>query len=173
MRRGKKVGPLLVCTVEGGAAIHVPIPPGYQGRRRQHFAGAYAKGYLARLTGKDRRSCPYDHLDVSPRGVGFGQAYGKCWFEGWDAADQVAGGTLPAPHPTIPEAPPNFRRHFAGAWRKGYRAYLEGRPESACPYDDIMGGRHMNVVTASRAYRRAWLEGWRRAWSDTPQQKRP
>lgn len=87
MRRGKKVGPVLDCQLKDGTVVRVPIPPEYQGRRRQHFAGAYAKGYIARLCGDDRRACPYDRLDVSPRGVGFGQAFGKHWLAGWDAAD--------------------------------------------------------------------------------------
>lgn len=48
-----------------------------------------------------------------------------------------------------------------GAKRKGREARAAGLPESACPYEDKRGGRHGQIITYSRAFIRAWLEGWR------------
>lgn len=51
------------------------------------------------------------------------------------------------------------RSPFDCARDNGIRARVRGEPESACPYKDIRtdGGQ----VTFSRAYRRAWLKGYR------------
>jgi len=48
---------------------------------------------------------------------------------------------------------------LAGAYRKGWRARVEGLLLGDCPYKDRrkMDGR----VTFSRAFRKAWHRGWR------------
>lgn len=49
---------------------------------------------------------------------------------------------------------------FQRAERDGYDAGLDGLPASCCPYQDTRkaDGR----LTFSRAFLRAWNEGWRR-----------
>lgn len=45
------------------------------------------------------------------------------------------------------------------AFEKGRKAALEGKRRTACPYEDKRGGYH-EMVTWSRGYIRAWLEGY-------------
>jgi ribosome modulation factor len=55
---------------------------------------------------------------------------------------------------------------FEVAEQKGNAAFAAGLAESACPYHDhrtIRGG-----VTFARAYRRAWIKGYRRAAQGEP-----
>lgn len=51
---------------------------------------------------------------------------------------------------------------FAGAYRKGYQARKEGRTRLACPYKDLRRQYH-NGQTYSRAWRKAWFDGWEKA----------
>ena len=54
-----------------------------------------------------------------------------------------------------------MNKALEGAKRKGREAREAGLPESACPYGDKRGGRHGHMITFSRAFIRAWLEGYR------------
>ena len=47
-----------------------------------------------------------------------------------------------------------------GAERKGREAYRAGKKESDCPYEDKRGHWH-NMITWSRAFITAWLDGYR------------
>ena len=47
-----------------------------------------------------------------------------------------------------------------GAYRKGREAFLAGKRESDCPYEDKRGHWH-NMVTWSRAFITAWRDGYR------------
>lgn len=47
-----------------------------------------------------------------------------------------------------------------GARRKGREAHAAGTLRSRCPYGDFRGGRHGNIITWSRAFIRAWEDGW-------------
>lgn len=49
-------------------------------------------------------------------------------------------------------------RAHASAWRKGYEAAEGGQPASANPYQDKR--TDSGKVTFSRAFRKAWAEGW-------------
>lgn len=51
-----------------------------------------------------------------------------------------------------------------GARVKGALARRAGKPERACPYGDER--THTGSVTFSRAFLRAWLDGWRTADAD-------
>lgn len=57
-----------------------------------------------------------------------------------------------------------MNKAFQGAYRKGYRAALEGKPIEACPYVDWRkaDGR----LTFSRGFRRAWHDGYRAALAE-------
>ena len=48
---------------------------------------------------------------------------------------------------------------FTAAREKGRKAGAEGKPKSACPYGDHR--THRGAITWSRAFQRAWVEGWR------------
>lgn len=50
---------------------------------------------------------------------------------------------------------------FKTAKRKGFIAGLQGKSEDECPYRDIRAGKYDQVVTWSRGFQHAWLEGWR------------
>ena len=52
-----------------------------------------------------------------------------------------------------------IRGPFRGVWRKGYLARMQSEPEEANPYLDVRQD-YRELVTFSRAFRRAWLEGW-------------
>lgn len=52
-------------------------------------------------------------------------------------------------------------RALDSAWKKGALAAVEGKPLSACPYWDHRTYR--GGVTFSRAFQRAWCEGWHKA----------
>lgn len=60
---------------------------------------------------------------------------------------------------SLPEDAHRWNRALRGAYLKGQRAQLEGEPKSACPYADhrTLRGR----LTWSRAYEKAWSDGWR------------
>jgi ribosome modulation factor len=58
-----------------------------------------------------------------------------------------------------PSGPINGRA-FVGAYRKGQQAARDGMSEADCPYEDLRDS-YRNSVTFSRAFRRAWLEGFR------------
>ena len=49
-------------------------------------------------------------------------------------------------------------RALAAAYRKGWKARLDGKPETAVPYADHRSDS--GSVTFSRAFRHAWQEGW-------------
>lgn len=53
---------------------------------------------------------------------------------------------------------PPDNKALAGAQNKGMAAGLAGKPTTACPYGDVRTNR--GHVTWSRAFRRAWLQGW-------------
>lgn len=55
---------------------------------------------------------------------------------------------------------PLRNKAFIGAYRKGQRAFREGKPQEGNPYRETRGGRHLNVITYSRAFQNCWLEGW-------------
>lgn len=60
--------------------------------------------------------------------------------------------------------PANFahwNRSMQGAYRKGSAAFQEGRSLSDCPYADYR--KHNGRLTWSRAYIRAWEDGFRDA----------
>jgi hypothetical protein len=58
--------------------------------------------------------------------------------------------------------PKRLTRQFWGAYRKGYKAYLNGAPDE-CPYQDKRGGKHEHVITYSRAFQHYWNEGYQNA----------
>ena len=45
-----------------------------------------------------------------------------------------------------------------GAYRKGWDAGLSGEPRGSCPYADLRN--HRGTLTWSRAFQRAWDDGW-------------
>lgn len=49
---------------------------------------------------------------------------------------------------------------FKGAAKKGWIAAAEGQSLEACPYPDYRGGKHDHIVTFSRAFQKAWKNGW-------------
>ena len=49
---------------------------------------------------------------------------------------------------------------FEGAKRKGFIAGLQGKLQDECPYEDIRAGKYGHIVTWSRGFQHAWLEGW-------------
>lgn len=49
-------------------------------------------------------------------------------------------------------------RAFRGAWRRGYRAGLDGMPRHECPYPDRRRGR--NYATWSAAFASYWYAGY-------------
>lgn len=53
-----------------------------------------------------------------------------------------------------------MNRAHAGAWKKGRKAALEGKPRSACPYEDHRTNNGRNSVTWSRTFMVAWDDGW-------------
>lgn len=55
-------------------------------------------------------------------------------------------------------------KHFEIAWRKGYAAAHNGAKKSDCPYKDHRTKR--GGVTFSRAYRNAWMEGFKHGLTD-------
>ena len=58
-------------------------------------------------------------------------------------------------------------RALKGAWYKGVHAGLVGQPQEACPYEDKR--KHDGRLTFSRAFRRAWFDGWEHAVNDREQ----
>lgn len=52
-----------------------------------------------------------------------------------------------------------MNRAHAGAWKKGRKAALEGKPRSACPYEDHR--KYDGRLTFSRSFIAAWDDGWR------------
>lgn len=54
-----------------------------------------------------------------------------------------------------------MNKALEGARRKGREARIAGEPITACPYQDKRGGRHDHMITFSRAFIRAWTDGWR------------
>jgi len=61
---------------------------------------------------------------------------------------------------TIPET--RSRQLLSTFWR-GYQACKDGKPRSACPYEDVRG--NAGHVTFARAFQRCWLNGWDQAKS--------
>lgn len=57
------------------------------------------------------------------------------------------------------------RDPFAPAIQKGREAYLAGRSEKDCPYPDTR--KEDGRLTFSRAWRHAWLEGYRQQRNDS------
>lgn len=53
-----------------------------------------------------------------------------------------------------------------GAYRKGYEASQAGQPYTACPYEDKR--KSDGRLTWSRAFARAWEDGWSDARSHDP-----
>lgn len=51
-----------------------------------------------------------------------------------------------------------MNKAITGAKRKGWEACRDGKPKSANPYSDER--THTGSVTFSRAFLRAWNEGW-------------
>lgn len=47
-----------------------------------------------------------------------------------------------------------------GAFWKGVAAAERGHPLSSCPYIDQMCGKHLDINTYSRGFRRFWLQGY-------------
>ena len=47
---------------------------------------------------------------------------------------------------------------FRGAFRRGYLARVDGEPSHRNPYDDLRTSR--GGITYSRAFMRAWYDGW-------------
>ena len=56
-----------------------------------------------------------------------------------------------------PRAEQMNRAHL-GAYRKGWRAYFDGKMQHECPYQDKRGRR--NMVSWSRSFIWAWNDGW-------------
>lgn len=52
------------------------------------FAGAYRKGFVARLDGEERWKNPYERDNYGPQGVTFSRAFWRRWNKGWDDADR-------------------------------------------------------------------------------------
>jgi len=48
-----------------------------------------------------------------------------------------------------------------GAYQKGRNAFADGVPITACPYNDKR--KDDGRLTWSRAFRSAWVDGWREA----------
>lgn len=53
---------------------------------------------------------------------------------------------------------------YVGAYKKGVEAYRQQVPLRLCPYPDHRTNR--GSITFSRAFRRAWFEGWHDARTD-------
>jgi ribosome modulation factor len=51
-------------------------------------------------------------------------------------------------------------KSFESAKRKGFLAGLQGKSIDECPYEDLRAGKYNNVVTWSRGFIRAWIDGW-------------
>ena len=52
-------------------------------------------------------------------------------------------------------------RALDGAFNKGKKARTEGKPIAACPYPDRR--TYHGNITFSRAFIRAWINGWKDA----------
>lgn len=50
---------------------------------------------------------------------------------------------------------------FDSARRNGFEACRMGMALSDCPYPDYRGGEHGQVVSWSRAFRNAWVSGFK------------
>lgn len=56
--------------------------------------------------------------------------------------------------------PVKISKQFYGAYCKGRAAFEKYGKAATCPYPDIMTGRHMHVITFSRAFRKFWVAGF-------------
>lgn len=73
----------------------------------------------------------------------------------------------PAKKPHRENLPSNFdrwNRAMRGAYMKGRRAFDAGQPETSCPYEDIR--KPSGLLSWSRAFIRAWEDGWKDAERD-------
>jgi ribosome modulation factor len=75
--------------------------------------------------------------------------------------------TVNLPGHPVPRGFENWNPSHRGAYMKGYRAGVDGQPESACPYEDRR--KPSGLLSWSRAYIRVWHEGWRDALTRQPQ----
>lgn len=67
------------------------------------------------------------------------------------------------------KTPDNFsswNRAMRGAYARGYRDSMAGVPIHQCPYQDTR--KWDNRITWSRAFARAWEDGWQAAREDDP-----
>lgn len=63
----------------------------------KHHAGAYNKGWKARINYRPRNRCPYNPSSIAVAGRGRhvptgARAYAKAWLKGWDDADKFKTG---------------------------------------------------------------------------------
>ncbi len=61
----------------------------------------------------------------------------------------------------LPSGFDNWNRSHRGAFLKGVKARHAGEPQDACPYEDHR--KPSGLLSWSRAYIRAWHDGWRAA----------
>lgn len=63
---------------------------------------------------------------------------------------------------SAPFVPPrgfeSWNRALQGAYRKGWAAFLEGKPQNECPYNDKR--KDCGRLTWSRSFITAWQDGW-------------
>ena len=64
--------------------------------RGKHFAGAYLKGQVAAMDGKNKSACPYD---TSVMG-GFSQRYTQAWRDGFDSIAEARNDRKRLPQKT-------------------------------------------------------------------------
>lgn len=67
----------------------------------------------------------------------------------------------PLPPNRLAPLPDSFDRWnpaMRGAFLKGRAAFIEGLGQEACPYQDLR--KHDGRLTWSRAFERAWIDGW-------------
>ena len=81
-------------------AASCPLPTTYRNGRviARHHAGAWRKGYVARLDGAPASRCPYDRWATARYGGGrcgptWERSFATAWLDGWETA--AAG--LPVP----------------------------------------------------------------------------
>jgi hypothetical protein len=63
------------------------------------------------------------------------------------------------PFANLPRGFETWNPAMRGAYLKGRRARRDDDPIDACPYRDIRNAR--GTLTWSRAFERAWVDGWR------------